>query len=656
MKYITFILVCMPLFQYAQSSLWRYLDGNIYYPSGKVGIGIATPTERFAVAGNIKSHGLMTEGIVIGSQTAELAYPFAKETIGVGSPAFNLRLQSPNNIYFHTRIGMEEDSAAIDKVRMSILGNGNVGIGTLNPTQQLSITANNQFAQLKLERTGSRVGATYLGGSELGFTVGHIDSAQYVIDFTSAPNGNVGIGTTDPIVKLDVNGDIRLGDVPRGGNKLYLTNIQSHHFIRANDWWTEFVSNPNEGWLFKATPEEEAKVMIRARDGFMGIGTITPKEKLEINGNLGFNGANKYINFYEGNTRKAYLRYSGTHLNMINDEADGDVYLSAKDDVILNGKNDIDITASDDIWFKTGGDTRMRVTSVGNVGISTTTPDVNFQVNHGSGWQTKGLGIQRAERSDLRWHMYVFDSGNLSFVEDNREVRRTLQEDGDWLKGSDKKLKKGVKTLSQKELEKLMQVRSTTYQYRDQKDEELQYGFIAQELQEVYPDLVSEVKEDDFNQLMVSYEEFIPLLVGFTQQQQKELNQQQDKIAALEQENTAIRQELKEIKQLIYQLNDQQTFTTKSVITDKLAHLFQHHPNPFSQSTTIQFFVPETIKEGVLRITNINGQVIRQISLKTRGKGKVELEASTLSAGNYWYSLILDNKVIDTKQMILTED
>ena len=38
-----------------------------------------------------------------------------------------------------------------------------------------------------------------------------------------------------------------------------------------------------------------------------------------------------------------------------------------------------------------------------------------------------------------------------------------------------------------------------------------------------------------------------------------------------------------------------------------------------------------------------------------RGEGVVQIQGAELSAGMYIYTLIADNKVVDTKRMILTE-
>jgi hypothetical protein len=70
----------------------------IHGPTGRVGIGTVSPQEKFVVAGG----GARVNGVSIGTDVAGINYPFEYETVGVAQTNFNLRLQSPNAIIFHT--------------------------------------------------------------------------------------------------------------------------------------------------------------------------------------------------------------------------------------------------------------------------------------------------------------------------------------------------------------------------------------------------------------------------------------------------------------------------------------------------------------------------------------------------------------------------
>jgi hypothetical protein len=135
--------------------------------------------------------------------------------------------------------------------KMTVLENGNVGIGTTNPSEKLTIGGNHEDTKLRLYSTGngsdepsnlslwaSEPHWTY-SGTGIGYNVngspyyGRVDntrgssyvrflpgetkfefqntSGNYIKAITIKDNGNIGIGTEDPGVKLDVNGTASLG-------------------------------------------------------------------------------------------------------------------------------------------------------------------------------------------------------------------------------------------------------------------------------------------------------------------------------------------------------------------------------------------------------------------------------------------------------------
>jgi hypothetical protein len=66
--------------------------------NGNVGIGTASPGARLSVEGG----GATVNGVAIGTDVPGINYPYEYETVGVIHPHWNLRLQSPNAVIFHT--------------------------------------------------------------------------------------------------------------------------------------------------------------------------------------------------------------------------------------------------------------------------------------------------------------------------------------------------------------------------------------------------------------------------------------------------------------------------------------------------------------------------------------------------------------------------
>jgi hypothetical protein len=81
------------------------------------------------------------------------------------------------------------------------------------------------------------------------------------------------------------------------------------------------------------------------------------------------------------------------------------------------------------------------------------------------------------------------------------------------------------------------------------------------------------------------------------------------------------------------------------------ALLEQNVPNPFTNATTVNYLLPQKFATAQIVIIDRNGKLLRQVDLSGSGKGSVNVDASMLSSGAYSYSLIIDGKIIATKQM-----
>ncbi len=82
--------------------------------------------------------------------------------------------------------------------------------------------------------------------------------------------------------------------------------------------------------------------------------------------------------------------------------------------------------------------------------------------------------------------------------------------------------------------------------------------------------------------------------------------------------------------------------------------LYQNYPNPFNPSTKIKYELRKTSNVSII-IFDILGKEISSLinKIQTKGKYEKEYDASGLTSGIYFYSLIIDNINVDTKKMIL---
>ncbi|MEO1624978.1 MAG: T9SS type A sorting domain-containing protein, partial [Bacteroidota bacterium] len=85
------------------------------------------------------------------------------------------------------------------------------------------------------------------------------------------------------------------------------------------------------------------------------------------------------------------------------------------------------------------------------------------------------------------------------------------------------------------------------------------------------------------------------------------------------------------------------------------AYLLQNAPNPFKQTTVVNYFIPENATGARLDIRDVKGELIETINIQNGGFGNIDLAAETLQAGTYVYSLYIGEEIIDSKVMIITQ-
>lgn len=159
----------------------------------------------------------------------------------------------------------------------------------------------------------------------------------------------------------------------------------------------------------------------------------------------------------------------------------------------------------------------------------------------------------------------------------------------------------------------------------------LHYGLSADDLKEVFPDLVYEEGDKQY----VNYVEMVPILV-------QAINELSAKVAELEGGNGSARKI--------------GTKTTGIDSTDESVQVWalgQNRPNPFGNSTEIEVSVPAPVQSAIVYIYDLQGKKVQQVDITGRGKQSVQLDAADLSDGMYLYSLIADGKVVETRRMIV---
>lgn len=176
-------------------------------------------------------------------------------------------------------------------------------------------------------------------------------------------------------------------------------------------------------------------------------------------------------------------------------------------------------------------------------------------------------------------------------------------------------------------------------------------GFEAQKVEEAAKKInydfsgvdVPKNKEDLYG---LRYETFIPSMVKAIQElsaENKELKR-------------VMQRQINDLKETVAKLMNGQPVTTKGANTTTTridAYLEQNAPNPLSGSTIIRYHLPSSAGSARIIITNMEGQTLKSINLNSKGDGQVTINAGTLAAGSYSYSLWVDGIQSDAKQMLI---
>jgi hypothetical protein len=247
---------------------------------------------------------------------------------------------------------------------------GNIGIGTTSPSSLLhTYTSGDNI--IRVQTTGNSTAANYfmtnVSGTAkryyAGVNISSAGGAYEIYDDTAGASrliiltgGSVGIGTTSPTARLQISGDgssynqLRINHNGSGTNGFLDINVTDTRATiltnySSNNIPLEIKSYGNTNQLFLATT------------GYVGIGTSNPQTELHIAGISGWAelrlagstaGSGGSLEFYSGSVQL------------------GDIYMGS----------------SKDLTFRVNGaSTVMYIKSDGNVGIGTTSPDEKLRVS-----------------------------------------------------------------------------------------------------------------------------------------------------------------------------------------------------------------------------------------------------------------------------------
>ena len=434
-----------------------------------------------------------------------------------------------------------EDSASTDSTPFVIDASGYVGIGTTTPFQPAG------YGSLTIDGSSGSIISGRVAGTEtfrlqstaLSTTMNGIAALPIVFRTTNTErmridsNGNIGIGTGSPTVKLQVTGSTHLtgaGTFPATGVGIEIvpavatgTNYIQAFSRDASSWQTLAINSSLT--TFGTSGTERMRI---TSAGLVGIGTNSPSYALHISrGTASVEDVAMAVDVLGGNVGDS----AGCVMRAVNTNELGAI------------RSFVESSYLSSMRFYTAGATnvlseRMCITSAGSVGINTVSPAHTLDVNGTTRVTTgivSGIGISypgcttgggTANNMGLTW---ISSSSSIIGTVDNAvsAVLGTV---------SDRRFKANIETL-QDGLSTVKQLRPVTYNpldvigfdengeiiIGDNDPYDTVEGFVADEVEQVAPWLVLGGENGGYQS--VNYALITPMLVRAVQELEQRLTE-----------------------------------------------------------------------------------------------------------------------------------
>jgi hypothetical protein len=403
--------------------------------------------------------------------------------------------------------------------------NNLVGIGTTSPNASLEVAdgaANGlvRIGQLQFKNSSG----SYINSTDGVFIFPFTDSMFYhdnydggfiwrplgVESMRITSTGLVGIGTTSPVATLEVNapttnGVVRLGALQfKNSSGSYSGGADGINIFPFTDG-VLYHDNYDGGFAWRTNTS--ATERMRVNDTGLGIGT-TPAVALHVSGA----GVPFYLDSTNSNAYKLAFRDSTTIRG----------YIGAS-------------SVTEFTVASAAASERLRVDTAGNLLVNTTTALAKLGVEAGANSNgMRALASTGGYVGVYGEHSLNGGTGYVAyFYNTGAGNGQYIANGGSWLAISDERQKEDIKDLDA--TERLMQLRPVDYLWKHQAASEepdrRNLGFIAQEVQQVFPELVSTSPD---GMLGVEYTGLISPLVKALQEAMAEIADLKARVAALE--------------------------------------------------------------------------------------------------------------------------
>jgi hypothetical protein len=399
----------------------------------------------------------------------------------------------------------------------NLVVNSNLGIGKTNPSYTLDVNGTiRSSGSIRADSDGSYIGVGYVNPT-LGFIkrsgeeqaiaccqptngynafirFGQLQTSNFDSNFTGVAfnewgrfnsNGNFGIGTSFPDYRLDVNGTTRTSTLMFTSLYAGSGNASYWNYGTNGDWYIRSVGN-------------SGNVILQDILGNVGIGNASPSYKLDVSGTtrISSGNANYPLRITQTNTA-GQNGYSHAILALNSGLSTGEAYLiqfGQADNTRNNGYMGFVYqgsgSASNYVTFGLHSvDRIMNITGSGYVGIGTTTPTSSLHVVGSSSFSGSGQTVF-FNNTSTGLSPGNFNHGTNWSIRTNDHIGAA-----GFVAISDKRIKTNITPITA-DFTTFQDIEPVEYTYIDPlKRKGKQYGFIAQDIQKLLPDVIDQSED-----------------------------------------------------------------------------------------------------------------------------------------------------------------
>lgn len=304
--------------------------------------------------------------------------------------------------------------------------------------------------------------------------------------------------------------------------------------------------------------------------------------------------------------------------------------------------NGLGLTSGEFYIERSGIGSVFTIQTGGFIGIGTNTPSpYKVKIVHGA------FGFDLSNGFGDDWEQVVFSDG-LYYYANGFQVAHIDENTGQYFP-SDARLKTDVKEMSSV-LDKVNQLKPSTFHLKKATSAPESYGFIAQDVMKVFPNLVkhSVNKERGLDVYMLNYDGFGVIAIKAIQELQQKLEEQNQKI-----------EKLNELVNKLSNVRNEKAPSsgfskgTADIILNKTT--LDASPNPAQNSTSLRYNnIPSGFKNAKIVITDNTGATLKLIQLSSNS-GSVNINTSGLQNGSYDCSLIVDGNMVLSKKILVAK-